>query len=147
MQIPMKVDYGVRALVDLAQYANEGPVRANEIARRTAIPEPYLAQVLHALGRHGMIRSQRGPQGGHVLDMDASEINLSMVMECLDNSVTLVGCLSNASTCVHSPACAQQEVWRTVEEAVRQILDSTSIGDLVKRTNVAGKNRAREAVI
>lgn len=147
MQIPMKVDYGVRALVDLAQYANEGPVRANEIARRTAIPEPYLAQVLHALGRNGMIRSQRGPQGGHVLDMDASEINLSMVMECLDNSVTLVGCLSDASTCVHSPACAQQEVWRTVEEAVRQILDSTSIGDLVKRTNVAGKNRAREAVI
>ena len=147
MQIPMKVDYGVRALVDLAQYANEGPVRANEIARRTAIPEPYLAQVLHALGRHGMIRSQRGPQGGHILDMDASEINLSMVMECLDNSVTLVGCLSDASTCVHSPACAQQEVWRTVEEAVRQILDSTSIGDLVKRTNVAGKNRAREAVI
>jgi Rrf2 family protein len=147
MQIPMKVDYGVRALVDLAQYANEGPVRANEIARRTAIPEPYLAQVLHALGRHGMIRSQRGPQGGHVLDMDASEINLGMVMECLDNSVTLVGCLSDASTCVHSPACAQQEVWRTVEEAVKQILDSTSIGDLVKRTSVAGKNRAREAVV
>ena len=146
MQIPMKVDYGVRALVDLAQYANEGPVRANEIARRTAIPEPYLAQVLHALGRHGIIRSQRGPQGGHVLDMDASEINLSMVMECLDGSITLVGCLNDAGNCVHSPACAQPEVWRTVEEAVKQILDSTSISDLVKRTNVANKSRVKAAV-
>ena len=40
MYIPIKVDYGVRALVDLALYGDEGPVRASEIAKRTVIPEP-----------------------------------------------------------------------------------------------------------
>ncbi|MCH8108796.1 MAG: Rrf2 family transcriptional regulator, partial [Chloroflexi bacterium] len=80
MHIPIKVDYGVRALVDLAQYGEDGPVRASEIASRTAIPEPYLAQVLHALSKYQIIKSQRGPQGGHSLAMEPSDIRLSVVM-------------------------------------------------------------------
>jgi hypothetical protein len=68
MRIPMKVDYGVRALVDLAQQADAGrPVRTAEIAQRQNIPEPYLDQVLTTLNKFGFIRSRRGPQGGHVL--------------------------------------------------------------------------------
>ncbi|MCI0778544.1 MAG: Rrf2 family transcriptional regulator, partial [Chloroflexi bacterium] len=64
MRIPMKVDYGVRALVDLAQYATPGRlIRTAEIASREAIPEPYLDQVLTTLNKFGFIRSRRGPQG------------------------------------------------------------------------------------
>ncbi len=44
MHIPVKVDYGVRALVDLALHAEDQPIRASDIARRTRIPEPYLAR-------------------------------------------------------------------------------------------------------
>ena len=62
MHIPMKVDYGVRALVDLALHAGDGPVRAADIASRTVIPEAYLAQVLHALNKSGFVSSHRGPQ-------------------------------------------------------------------------------------
>ena len=47
MHVPIKVDYGVRALVDLAMHGQNGPVRAADIARRTMIPAPFLAQVLH----------------------------------------------------------------------------------------------------
>ena len=134
MHIPIKVDYGVRALVDLAQHAQQGTVRASEIAGRAAIPEPYLAQVLHALGKSGLVRSHRGPQGGHALALDPTEIRLSMVMASLGGTETMVGCLGDASACVHVPSCAQREVWRTVEHAVFNILDSTSIADLVERT-------------
>ena len=134
MHIPIKVDYGVRALVDLAHHAEEEPIRATDIARRTAIPEPYLAQVLYTLGKSGLVRSQRGPQGGHALAMDPSDVRLSTVMACLGGAETIVGCLDDVKTCVHVPACAQREVWRSVEEAVFNILDSTSIADLVERT-------------
>ena len=67
MRVPMKVDYGVRALVELAQRGEARPLPTAEIASRQDIPEPYLDQVLSVLQRVGFIRSRRGPQGGHVL--------------------------------------------------------------------------------
>lgn len=134
MYIPIKVDYGVRALVDLALNGTEGPVRASEIAKRTVIPEPYLAQVLHTLNKSGFTGSQRGPRGGHFLAMEPSDIRLSSVMLSLGAMETPVACLTDNTICIHSPACAQREVWRTVAEAVFNILDSTTIEDLVNST-------------
>ena len=134
MHIPVKVDYGVRALVDLALHPEDQPIRASDIARRTMIPEPYLAQVMHALGKVGIVRAQRGPQGGHALALEPDDIRLSMVMDCLGGTENLVACLDNLGSCVHVPACAQREVWQSVELAVYQILDSKTISDLVARS-------------
>lgn len=136
MHIPIKVDYGVRALVDLALVDSDTPTRAADVARRTAIPEQFLAQVLHTLGKSGLVKSQRGPQGGHTLGMDPSEIRLSMIMSQLGVGDTPVGCLDDFNMCIHVQACAQREVWARVSDAVFQILDSTSIADLVERTLV-----------
>jgi Rrf2 family iron-sulfur cluster assembly transcriptional regulator len=133
MHIPIKVDYGVRALVDLALHADDQPIRASEIAGRTLIPEPYLAQVMHSLSKAGMVRSQRGPLGGHALAMAADDIRLSMVMDCLGSTENLVACLDNPASCIHVPLCAQKEVWQSVELAVFSILDSKTIADLVSR--------------
>ncbi len=144
MHIPIRVDYGVRALVDLATQADSHPVRATEISSRAAIPQPYLAQVLNALGKGGLIRSQRGPQGGHSLAMQPQEIKLSMVMACLGSTETLVGCLDDSNSCVHVPGCAQREVWQAVEEAVFSILDSTTVADLVARTRAIRSERVRQ---
>jgi Rrf2 family protein len=140
MQIPIRVDYGVRALIDLALHTDDSPIRAAEIAQRAAIPEPYLAQVLHTLNKNGLIRSVRGPQGGHALALAPSEIPLSKVMACLGRIETMVGCLDDSKMCIHVPACAQREVWRTVDEAIFKILDSTTIADLVGRSRVIEAN-------
>ena len=135
MHIPVKVDYGVRALVDLALHQKSAPVRASEIAGRTMIPEPYLAQVLHALGRAGFVRSQRGRQGGHMLAVEPDDISLSSVMDCLGPRDNLVACLDDFRACIHVPTCAQREVWHEVELAVDHILSSRTIGDLVDRSH------------
>ena len=133
MHIPMQVDYGVRALVDLASHQDESPVRAAEIAGRQSIPEPFLAQVMHALQKNGLTRSQRGPQGGHALAKDPSEISMGMVMTRLGGPTTIVGCLDDAGMCDQSPACGQRGVWRDVEVAIHSVLDAISIADLVER--------------
>lgn len=145
MHIPVKVDYGVRALVDLALHADQQPIRASEIAQRTMIPESYLAQVMHALGKDGIVRAQRGPQGGHALAMAPADIRLSMVMNCLGGTDNLVACLDNAAWCAHVPACAQREVWQSVELAVYQILDSKTISDLAERSQAMGRDRKATA--
>jgi Rrf2 family protein len=136
MHIPMQVDYGVRALVDLATHQGEGSVRAAEIAGRQGIPEPYLARVLHTLHKRGVTTSQRGPQGGHSLAKEPSQISMSMVMDYLGGPQTLVGCLDDSGTCDQSPACGQRGVWREVEEAIHSVLDRTTIADLVERSRV-----------
>ena len=141
MHIPIKVDYGVRALIDLAQCSTGSPVRTAEIAQRTAIPDQFLAQVLLVLSKRGFIRSQRGPHGGHSFAMDPSEIRLSAVAESLGGLHVIVGCLDDRAMCAHVPACAQREVWQSVSEAVFNILDSTTIADLVERAGAIAATR------
>jgi|TARA_B100001245_G_scaffold233199_1_gene216612 Rrf2 family protein len=135
MHVPIKVDYGVRALVDLAIYGSDGnSLRSSDISERTAIPNAYLAQVLNSLKRAGFVKSIRGPNGGHELAVDPETIHLSSIMEVLDGTDNLVNCLDDDNFCVHSPACAQKEIWRTVEEAIHGVLFSITVADLARRT-------------
>jgi len=135
MHVPIKVDYGVRALVDLAMYGSDGDsLRSSDISQRTAIPNAYLAQVLHSLKKAGFVKSTRGPNGGHQLAVDPDTIHLSSIMEVLDGTDNLVNCLDDDNFCVHSPACAQKEIWRTVEEAIHGVLFSITVADLARRT-------------
>ena len=141
MHVPVKVDYGVRALVDLAIHGADGPVRASDIAGRTNIPAPYLAQVLHSLSQKSLVKSQRGPQGGHSLDADPHTVSLSAVLEALGGMDTPVACLGDAAICAHVPSCAQREVWQEVDRAVYRILDETTVGHLVDRTRAIQAQR------
>ena len=135
MHVPIKVDYGVRALVDLAMYGSDGNLlRSFDISQRTAIPNAYLVQVLNSLKKAGFVKSTRGPNGGHQLAVDPDTIHLSSIMEVLDGTNNLINCLDDDNFCVHSPACAQKELWRTVEEAIHGVLFSITVSDLARKT-------------
>lgn len=139
MRVPMKVDYGVRAMVELAHHYGERPMQTAEIAERQNIPEPYLDQLLTTLSKSGLIRSRRGPQGGHVLARPPADIALSMIVETLDGAGAPLDCIEEPHGCTLSSVCAQRDVWRTVEEVVHGLLRSTTIADLSNR------QRARSA--
>ena len=133
MKIPMKVDYGVRALVELALHHGQGPLQTAQIAASQEIPETYLDQLMTALHKFGLVVSRRGPQGGHRLAMDPSDINLHMVMTTLDGNLSPLDCLIKPTDCVFSDSCAQQEVWQSVEDAVEGVLRGITLTDLVQR--------------
>ena len=133
MKVPMKVDYGVRALIELAQQYGGGAVQSVEIAERQSIPEPYLDQLLTTLGKFGFIRSRRGPQGGHMLAKPPHEISLGMVMAGLEGTAAPLDCIDEPDCCNLSKICAQREVWRSVEDAVQGVLNGTTIADLASR--------------
>jgi len=133
MKIPMRVDYGVRALVELAPRYGEGPVQTAEIAAKQGIPEAYLNQLMASLNKFGFVISRRGPRGGHLLASPPSDINLSMVMSKLDANSSPLDCLVNPLDCVLSDSCAQQEVWKSVEEAILDLLSNIPLADLASR--------------
>jgi Rrf2 family protein len=84
MRVSSRADYGVRALFELARRAGQGPVQSKEIAARQEIPEAYLHQVLGALNRAGLIKSTRGPLGGHELLQTPSEVTVYSILVALD---------------------------------------------------------------
>ena len=84
MRVSSRVDYGVRALFDLALHLGPNPIQSREIAQRQGIPEAYLHQLLGALSRGGLVRSTRGPQGGHRLIREPDAISLHDVWVLLE---------------------------------------------------------------
>jgi Rrf2 family protein len=141
MKIPMKVDYGVRALVELALHHGEGHIQTSVIAYKQGIPEAYLDQLMTSLKKFGFVASRRGPQGGHSLAMDPKDIDLNMVMQSLDSSNSPLDCLINPHDCALSHSCAQQEVWKTVESAIRDVLTNITVADLAERqSSLAGQS-------
>ena len=133
MRVPMRVDYGVRALVELALHDGVKPIQTPEIASRQNIPEAYLDQVMTTLHKAGLIVSRRGPQGGHVLAVEPKEIDLGMIMTALEGKSRLLDCLMEPQGCELSNACAQREVWRDFEESVQELLGATTIAYMADR--------------
>jgi Rrf2 family protein len=137
----MKGDYGVRALVELAQHYGEGPVQSSVIAGRQCIPEPYLDQLLTSLRRAGFIRSIRGPQGGHALIRDPRDLRLSEAIASLEGSLAPIGCLDDPDGCPKTSSCCLRPVWREVEEATMRILDGITIADLAEQERAGSAAR------
>ena len=141
MKIPMKVDYGVRALVELARHYGEGHVQTSDIASRQGIPEPYLEQLMTTLQKFGFVQSRRGPQGGHSLAMSPESLDLGMVMNTLEGNGSPLDCFIDPNDCMFSDSCAQQEIWKSVEESIQRVLSSTTLANLVERQSYLSGSR------
>jgi Rrf2 family protein len=135
MKISTKGEYGIRAMLYLAQHQGEGAVTSHEIARHQGIPEPYLRQILAQLSKTGLILSNRGPQGGHLLARPADEITVRDVILPLEGQTTSVDQILALHCTIEVGAehCAIRELLLSVKRAVDGILCSTSLADLARR--------------
>jgi Rrf2 family cysteine metabolism transcriptional repressor len=129
MRVSSRADYGVRALFELALRTGQGPVHNKDIASRQEIPEAYLHQVLGALGRAGLVRSTRGPLGGHELALSPVEISIFDILSALDGI--------DQKTHPHpdgiGPADIVHQVWHQMQEQNERLLRSISLQTLVDR--------------
>ena len=133
MRIPMKVDYAVRALIELADTYGSGTKQSADIAERWNIPAPYLDQLLTALRKAGLVASVRGPQGGHALARNPASISVGEGFEALEGPLQPIDCLEDNPRCSFSGACAIQDLWAEVQSSVSQLLASVTIGDLAQK--------------
>lgn len=136
MKLTMKGDYGLRAMLDMAAYYGQGPIESADIARRQYIPVQYLDQILMALRKEGLVRSVRGPKGGHMLARSPAEITMAQVMQALEGYVPPMECLPNPDFCKLSPGCALREVWQQIDAMTQQVLSSTTIEELARHHKI-----------
>ena len=133
MLVPMKVDYGVRTLVYLAQQDDKSFTPTSDIARNQHIPEPYLLRICSELHKSGLIESRRGPQGGHKLAQTSDSISVRDVVDSVDYSMALIDCVEEPEGCRLSGACSQRELWSDVETMLLEHLSRVTIGELVSQ--------------
>ncbi len=129
----MKGDYGMRAMLDLAERYGQGPVQSEAIAKRQGISDAYLDQLLTLLRRAGLVRSVRGPRGGHELARPAGEITLMAALAALEGDFLAIG-TPGADGAEELPSVrVQRELWQKVRAATEQVLAGTTVQDLLER--------------
>lgn len=134
MKFSAKSEYALRALIDMASYYGQGPIGVREIAARQAIPERFLEQQVTALRKAGLVKSQRGAQGGVTLARAPEDITVFEVIEALEGSPARVICVGNQSSdCARNAQCAVQDLWCQVNWAVERVLKETTLKQLVVR--------------
>lgn len=135
MRLTSRIDYGLRAVLDLAMRHGGGPVQNGEISRRQQIPEQYLKQILPALRRAELIQSARGPLGGHRLARSPDSIRVAEVIRALDGRLELfeVGPGIGGGHDSESRRTLA-EYWGDLGNHLNGFLESTTLEDLCRRT-------------
>lgn len=134
MRLSTRGEYGVRAMHDLAQRYQSGPVPLNSIAERQKISRDYLEQLIASLRKAGLVRSVRGSQGGYELARDPSHISIGEILRILEGPVGPVECLDagSAEVCDQMGECAARTVWLRLRESINEVLDATTLADLCR---------------
>ena len=130
MHIPAKVDYGMRALLELAQ--SEGSATGEALARAQGLPSKFLAAILNDLRRAGLVTSQRGLEGGYRLGRPADQITVADVMRALDGPLAAVRGLRPEMTSYEGAAARLQDVWVATRAGLRAVLERVTLEDVVK---------------
>jgi Rrf2 family protein len=132
MRISSKSEYGVRALFELAQRYGQPPVQSGEIADQQNIPEAYLNQLLIQLRKAGLVRSLRGPQGGHQLARPPAQVTLAEIVDALEGPTSSLEPVRGRTE--HSaPDPIVGSVWQAVQSAINTVLSTTTLETLLDR--------------
>jgi len=130
MHVTAKVDYAVRAVVELAA-ASEGPVKGDAIATAQGIPLRFLENILAELRNAGIVRSQRGAEGGYWLARPAAEVTLAEVIRTVEGPIASIRSARPDEVSFPGAAAPLQEVWIALRANIRAVLEKVTLADVV----------------
>jgi Rrf2 family protein len=132
VRVSAKADYALRATIELAA-AGEGPVKGERIAQAQEIPLKFLENILGDLRHAGIVRSQRGAEGGYWLARPAEEITVADVVRAVEGPIANVRGLGPESVEYAGSAERLREVWIAVRANLRAVLEHVTLADVAQR--------------
>ena len=135
LKVSQKLEYAMRAMIELADGRHEGTlVPAREIAERQQIPVRFLEQQLGALSKAGLVESFRGGGGGCRLSRPPEEITVGEIADAIEGQIYPMFCLEPSDhTCFQDARCGLQGFWADVARAAQAMFDQTTVADLAAR--------------
>ena len=131
MRITAKVDYAMRAAVELAA-APPGPVKGDVLADRQGIPAKFLENILADLRRAGIVASQRGAEGGYWLAVAPDEVTVADVIRAVEGPLADVHGTSPELIECAGPALGLRDVWVATRAALRTVLEVVTLDDIAR---------------
>ena len=133
MQITRRADYAVRTMIEVARIEDASVALTHEVAAKQGIPAPFLAKIVLALTRAGLLRSYRGSGGGITLARPADRITLLEVVEAVDGPIAVSSCVLWPEECIQSGSCPVHEIWCEARSLLVDRLKGTTLAELVGR--------------
>ena len=134
IRISTRGRYALRAMIDLAQRSDQGPVARQAIADRQEISADYVAQLFRLLQSAGLVEGVKGPGGGYRLSRDPAQITAADIVQAVEGPIAVVHCTlsypSEGSACARIDRCPAHLLWKRVSETVIEVLDSVTLQDL-----------------
>ena len=145
MRLSKRGEYGLRAMIDIATtQRSQGPnsiIQIKEIAEREKIPAKFLEQILLSLKNAGLLHSKMGVGGGYYLARPPEEITLGHIERILDGPLAPIRCVSQMAYepcgCPDEQTCGLRLVMLDVRSAITDILDHTTLADVLDRVDQA----------
>lgn len=130
MHVTAKADYAVRAVVELASGSQDSPRKVDEVAKAQGIPVSFLENILTQLRSAGLVRSQRGPEGGYWLAHPPEEVNLAQVIRAVEGPLVGVRGLRPEEVVYEGSAESLQQVWLALRANLRKVLEHVTLADV-----------------
>ena len=131
MRISAKVDYAVRAAVELAAAEEKEAMKGDVIAEAQAIPLKFLENILGELKHHGIVNSRRGAQGGYWLAKPADEVSLADIVRAVEGPLASVRGEGPEDLDYHGAAEPLQKVWIALRANLRAVMEEVTLADVV----------------
>lgn len=128
VKISTKGRYGLTIMIELAKQYGQGPIPLRQIAADNHLSEAYLEQLVSPLRNSALVKSVRGAYGGYMLSKPPHLISTADVIKVLEGPIQPVEGIENE-------APPQRELWMRIRDAVKTVLDTTSLEDLAKYTD------------
>jgi Rrf2 family protein len=130
MRVTARADYAVRAAVELVGASSAEPRKADSIAAAQGIPISFLENILNQLKSAGVVRSQRGPEGGWWLLRDADSVTVADVIRAVEGPLASVRGERPEHLAYEGSATSLQDVWIALRANIRAVLDHVTLAEL-----------------
>ena len=139
MKISTKGRYALRLMIDLAINGTESFVPIKSVSQRQEISEKYLEQIITQLSRAKLVKSARGAQGGYKLVRDPKDYTAGEILRAVEGSLAPVACLEPGHVgCDRAAHCVTLDLWKEIQDAIDNIVDNTTLADLVEKQKEKG---------
>ena len=134
MRITAKVDYAVRAAIELAGADRGTPMKGDRIAAAQDIPMKFLENILSELRRAGLVGSRRGTDGGYWLARPPAKVTIADIIRAVEGPLANVQGVRPEALEFSGSAVPLQRMWVCVRASLRSVLEHVTLADLVAGT-------------
>ncbi|MBE6845929.1 MAG: Rrf2 family transcriptional regulator [Ruminococcus sp.] len=133
MKISTKGRYALRMLLELAMRKDDGFVSLKDIAEHQSISKKYLEQIVPLLSRGGLLKTNRGYQGGYMLAKSPDAYTVGEILRVTEGSLAPIPCLEqDKNECQRAGQCMSLYVWDGLYKAITDYVDSITLQDIIE---------------